>query len=141
MPSPWLPEPRIRVVAADDDRSFLESFGALLERTKSVEIVGLAADGHEVVELARGLEPDVVLMDIEMPVCDGIEATRRIAALVPSVSIILVSATADTRTIALGLQAGARAYVNKDGQMVERALAAMRAARTIAGRDVDVVED
>jgi CheY-like chemotaxis protein len=110
---------RVRVVLADDDGESLKSFASLLESLGFAEVVGLAHDGIEAIDRVLEIDPDIVLMDLEMPRCDGIEATRRIVAMRPETDVILVSASADAERIAAGYSAGARAYVNKNLELVE----------------------
>ena len=115
----------IRVLIADDHRLFSEALEAVLSADGRVEVVAHAADGAEAVKLALELEPDVVLMDISMPVMDGVDATRSIHAALPSIHVIGLSGfekTPDLHPIEL---AGAVAYFQKDADMrhlIERVL-------------------
>jgi len=79
-----------------------------------VEVVGSAADGDEAVAMARDLRPDVVLMDLRMPRCDGVEATRQLHDLAPEVKVIVLTTFADDRSVLDALRAGARGYLTKD---------------------------
>ncbi|MDQ3978688.1 MAG: response regulator transcription factor [Actinomycetota bacterium] len=92
-------------------RRSLEDFG--------VDVVGEAADGHEAVELARRLRPDVVLMDVSMPVLDGIEATRAVRREVRDTQVVMLTMHSDTDLIARALQAGAAGYLVKDCSIEE----------------------
>ncbi len=116
-----------RVLVVDDDTLYAEAATAILCQAGSLDVVGRAADGREAVELALALRPDVVLMDIDMPVMDGIEATRSLRRLLPSVRVVVVtsSQSEDDRRSAHG--AGAHAFLNKElgsGALVEAALSA-----------------
>jgi DNA-binding NarL/FixJ family response regulator len=103
----------IRVLIADDQRPFAAMLETTLADHEDVEIVGRAANGQEAVDLAAELEPDVVLMDITMPVLDGLEATRRIRAT-DSSTRILVLTESDLRSDAVRAErAGAHGYVPK----------------------------
>jgi len=79
-----------------------------------IDVVGAAADGEEAVALALELEPEVVLMDLRMPRCDGVEATRRIQAHAPAVDVLVLTTYADDRSLLAALRAGARGYLTKD---------------------------
>lgn len=105
---------RTRVLVADDNRLFCQAVAALLESDPRIEVVGCATNGAEAVDFARKLEPDVVLMDIRMPVMTGIEATSRILARLPETKILVVTAQGSEQEIALGLGAGAVDWVAKD---------------------------
>ncbi|QRP51076.1 response regulator transcription factor [Amycolatopsis sp. FDAARGOS 1241] len=96
----------------------------LLGLLPGVEIVGTAADGDQAAELARELKPDVVLMDLRMPRCDGIEATRRIRTRDREVQVVALTTYADDRSVLDALQAGARGYLTKDAgsEEIRRAL-------------------
>ncbi|HET6964838.1 MAG TPA: response regulator transcription factor [Acidimicrobiales bacterium] len=104
----------IRVLVADDQRIVREGLGTLLGLLEGVEVVGSAADGEEVVGMARTLKPDVVLMDLRMPRCDGAEATRRIRADDPGIKVLVLTTYADDRSVLEALRAGARGYLTKD---------------------------
>jgi len=104
----------IRVLLADDQRVVREGLGTLLGLLDGVEVVGTAADGNQVVALARDVSPDVVLMDLRMPGCDGVEATRRLRAHDPDVKVLMLTTYADDRSVIDALRAGARGYLTKD---------------------------
>jgi len=105
---------KIRVMLADDHLVVRQGLSALLESQTDIEIVGEAADGVEAVTLARKCCPDVVLMDINMPVMNGLEATRIISAELPQTRIIGLSINDDAETIAAMQAAGAATLVGKD---------------------------
>jgi DNA-binding NarL/FixJ family response regulator len=104
----------IRVLVADDQRVVREGLGTLLGLIAGIEVVGTAADGNEALILASQLRPDVVLMDLRMPRCDGVEATRRIRDEYPSTRVVVLTTYADDESIFGALQAGARGYLTKD---------------------------
>lgn len=104
----------IRVVVADDQRVVREGLRTLLGLFDGVEVVGLAADGEEAVRLAIGNAADVVLMDLRMPRCDGVEATRLLHARAPHIQILVLTTYADDRSVIEALRAGARGYLTKD---------------------------
>jgi DNA-binding NarL/FixJ family response regulator len=104
----------IRVVLADDHGVIREGLGRLIASLDDVDVVGLASDGAEAVEQARLTKPDVVLMDLDMPVLDGIEATRRVLAERPETAVIVLTAFSDRPRITGALEAGACGYLLKD---------------------------
>src|SRR4051794_23191611 len=106
--------PQLRVVVADDDELFLRAVGDALAALPLVEVVALARDGEEAIALAARLEPDVVLLDVAMPRCDGIEATRRIVGAGRDVCVLVVSATDDLRAFTTCLALGASGCLRKD---------------------------
>ena len=110
---------RIRVLLADDQRVVREGLATLLSLLEGIDVVGAAGDGDEVVELARRVSPDVVLMDLRMPRCDGVEATLRLRALDPDVKVLVLTTYADDRSVIDALRAGARGYLTKDASAEE----------------------
>ncbi|MFZ1396882.1 MAG: response regulator transcription factor [Candidatus Promineifilaceae bacterium] len=103
----------VRVLIADDKRSARQGLKALLARIPKIEVVGEAANGQEAVDLAAVHQPDVVLMDAQMPEMDGLEATRRIKSQWPAVKIIILTLHPQYRQRALA--AGADAFLLKGG--------------------------
>ena len=105
----------IRVLLADDQRVVREGLAMLLGLLPGIEVVGAAADGEEAVRAGRGARaPDVILMDLRMPRCDGVEATRRLADARPQARVIALTTYADEPTVLSALRAGARGYLTKD---------------------------
>jgi DNA-binding NarL/FixJ family response regulator len=102
------------VIAADDQWVVREGLAMLLGLLPGVEVVGTAADGEQVLALAASSRPDVVLMDLRMPRCDGVEATRLLAEQQPEVKVIVLTTYADDRSVMDALRAGARGYLTKD---------------------------
>ena len=104
----------IRVLIADDHGVIRDGLGRLISALEDIELAGVAADGAEAVERCRALEPDVVLMDLDMPRLDGIEATRRILADRPETAVLVLTSFSDRRRIMGALEAGASGYLLKD---------------------------
>ena len=109
----------IRVLAVDDQRVVREGLALLLSLLPGVEVAGTAADGEEALALAAKLKPDVILMDLRMPGIGGVEATRRLRAADPSVSVIVLTTYADDRSVVSALQAGAVGYLTKEAGATE----------------------
>jgi DNA-binding NarL/FixJ family response regulator len=121
---------RVRVVIADDQRLFAEALEAILSTDGRITVVGRAENGRNALELAREHEPDIVLMDIAMPVMDGIEATRAICEEVPGTRVVVLTGSAATVDVSRARTAGAAAYVTKDqiaGDLVRAILEAAAA--------------
>ncbi|MGI5458599.1 response regulator transcription factor [Streptomyces sp. CA-249302] len=113
-----------RVVVADDQTVVREGIVMLLGLLPGIEVVGAAGDGEEAVKLVAELAPDVVLMDLRMPRCDGVEATRRIRAEHPGTQVVVLTTFADDESLFPALRAGARGYLTKDagGDEIVRAV-------------------
>jgi NarL family two-component system response regulator LiaR len=107
-------EQRIRIIIADDQRLFRESIAGILNAGPFLEVVGIASNGREAIELAHQLQPDIVLMDVKMPILDGIDATRQIKAQTPQTRIILLTTFTTDGYVVEGLSAGANGYILKD---------------------------
>jgi DNA-binding NarL/FixJ family response regulator len=121
---------RVKVVIADDQRLFAEALEAILSTDGRIDVVGRALDGRGAVALAREHQPDVVLMDIAMPVMDGIDATRAIRSELPETRVIVLTGSAATQDVDRARTAGASGYVTKDqiaGDLVRAILDASRA--------------
>jgi DNA-binding NarL/FixJ family response regulator len=121
-------QPPIRVIVADDQRAVREALATVLEVLPGIEVIGLACDGGEAIELARSLNPDVILMDLRMPNTDGIAATREINAELPGIRVVVLTTFADDSSIRAALEAGAIGYLTKDAGREQIALAVQSAA-------------
>ena len=120
-PNPHL-QRRIRVVIADDHRLFAEALEAILEGDSRIDVVGRARNGQEAVELVSTLDPDLVLMDISMPVMDGVEATSQIMDTAPEVRVLMLTGSNSSADVDRSRRAGAAGYVTKDriaSQLIE----------------------
>ncbi|MGZ8740667.1 MAG: response regulator [Gaiellaceae bacterium] len=104
----------IRVAVADDHGVVRDGLAGLIAAQPDMELVATAADGAEAVAICRSAAPDVVLMDLEMPVLDGIEATRAILAAAPATAVLVLTSFSDRRRITGALDAGAVGYLLKD---------------------------
>lgn len=125
----------IRLVIADDHAVVRHGLAQLVATFEGVELVGAAADGEEAVALCAERRPNVVLMDLEMPVLDGIEATRRIKAHQPEIAVVVLTSFSDRERILHALDAGAAGYLLKDVEPDELAKAIAAAARGDAPLD------
>jgi DNA-binding NarL/FixJ family response regulator len=110
----WQPA-SLRVLIADDNDLYAEALALTLELEPGIELVGRARNGAEAVELAVKLETDVVLMDLDMPVLDGLGATRAVLEALPSTRVVMVTASADDEDERRAREAGVVAYVRKGG--------------------------
>ena len=122
----------LRVVIADDQASVREGLVLLLNGLPDIEVVGAAADGEQAVELVAAHQPDAILLDLHMPVLDGIGATRRLSAEHPGVAVVVLTTYADDGSVLDALQAGARSYLTKDADRVDIARALHAAAGGLA---------
>ncbi|MEU4694945.1 response regulator transcription factor [Actinoplanes sp. NPDC023714] len=118
----------LRVLVVDDQQLVREGLTALLELTEGVTVVGAAGDGARALELIADLRPDVVLMDLRMPVLDGVAATAHVSSRFPEVAVVVLTTYADDDSIAGALAAGARGYLTKDAGRAEIAMALRAAA-------------
>ncbi len=116
----------LRVLIADDHLLFRDGLRALLDSAPDTELVGEATTGDEAVELAAGLQPDLILMDLQMPATNGIEATRQIVQMSPHIGILVVTMFADDASVFAAMRAGARGYLLKGAKHAEM-LRAIRA--------------
>jgi DNA-binding NarL/FixJ family response regulator len=105
--------PPVRVLIADDHRLFAEALGLSIGVDPRIEPVGRASNGEEAVRLALELRPDVVLMDLEMPVLDGIGATQAVREALPACRVIVLTAAPAAENVARARAAGAAAYLTK----------------------------
>jgi len=105
---------KIRVLIADDHRMFAEALEAILATDDRLEVAGHAADGAEAVQLTLSLDPDVVLMDIAMPVMDGFQATKQIHKRQPKASVLMLTVSASRTDVDRAREAGAAGYVTKE---------------------------
>src|SRR5215210_952730 len=116
----------IRVLIADDHAFFRDGLRGLLRLVPEVEVVGEAATGTEAIRQAAALQPDIILMDLQMPDLNGIEATQRILAASPHIGIVVLTMSEDDESLLSALRAGARGYVLKGTPKAEL-LATLRA--------------
>ena len=125
----------VRILIADDHAHFREGLGALLLSSSDLVVVGEAEVGNEAVSLAAELQPDVILMDLNMPGMSGIEATRHILRTSPHISVFVVSMFDNDDSVFAALQAGARGYLLKDAPKTEipRAIRAVTSSEAIFG--------
>ena len=119
----------IRVLVADDQRVVRDGLSLLLSLLPGVEVVGTAINGEDAVRQALSLVPDVVLMDLHMPNCDGVEATRRLVSAHPGIPVVVLTSYSDDETVLAALQAGARGFLTKDAgaEEISQALSIVRA--------------
>ena len=110
---PELSSEPVRILIADDHTLFRDGMAALLATNEGIEVVGQASSGREAIESAATLQPDIVLMDIQMPGINGIEATRQIVSTSPHIGVIVVTMFEDDDTVFAAMRAGARGYVLK----------------------------
>jgi DNA-binding NarL/FixJ family response regulator len=125
----------VRILVVDDHDEFREGLEAMLRSAEGVEVVGTAADGARAVDLALGLQPDVVLMDLQMPRLNGVDATSRIVASSPHISVVVLSMMDDEDSVFAAVRAGARGYLLKGARRTEilRAIEAVGSGEVIFG--------
>jgi len=129
---------RLRVIVADDQAAVREPLAAVLALSDGIEVTAAAADGTEVLAAVAASPVDVVLMDLRMPVMDGIEATRRLSEEHPETAVVVLTTFADDDSILAALSAGARGYLTKNAgrQDIVRAIRAAAAGQSVLDRAV-----
>ncbi len=125
----------LRIVVADDQASVREGLVALLGMLPDIEVAGAAADGEQALELVAAHQPDAILLDLHMPVLDGIAATRRLTEQHPGVAVVVLTTYDDDASILAALQAGARSYLTKDATRADIAQALRSAAAGLSVLD------
>ena len=125
----------IRLVLADDHRMFRQGLRELIERKTDWEVVGEAATGREVLELVTRLNPDIVLLDIQMPEPNGVAVAQQLAQTHPNVKIVMLTMYREDQHLVDAIQAGARAYLLKDADASELISVINRVARGEAALD------
>jgi DNA-binding NarL/FixJ family response regulator len=123
----------IRVLIADDHPIFRDGLRVLLGSVSEIEVAGEAATGDETIAQAAALQPDVILMDLQMPGCNGIEATRRIVRTSPHIGILVLTMFEDDDSVFAAMRAGARGYLLKGADQAEilRAIQAVSSGEAI----------
>lgn len=117
----------IRIVIADDHHLIRQSIVSLLDQSEDIEVVGEAADGHETLKLTQRKRPDIVMVDIAMPLLNGIETTRRIKEMANDTNVIILSMYSDEDVVRHALMSGAKGYLLKSS-VVEELMIAIRSA-------------
>jgi DNA-binding NarL/FixJ family response regulator len=122
-------QPGVRVLIADDQKVIREGLASLLGLLPGITVVGAAVDGDDAVRQAGELLPDVVLMDLNMPRCNGVEATRQLRRLHPGTAVVVLTTYSDDAWVFAALEAGARGFLTKDAgaDEIQRAIAAVAA--------------
>src|SRR3712207_4768440 len=131
-------EDAVRVLIADDHPLFREGMRGRLDRVADLAVVGEAASGDEAVELARKLEPEVILMDLKMPGMNGIEATREVLRASPRTGVLVLTMFEDDDSVFAAMRAGAKGYLLKDsgGEGVVHAIRAVASGEAVFGPGV-----
>ncbi|HEY3866285.1 MAG TPA: response regulator transcription factor [Solirubrobacteraceae bacterium] len=132
------PEERLRIVIADDQTVVRQGLRMVLDVLDDLEVVADAADGEQAIAAVREHRPDAILIDLHMPVLDGVGATERIAGEYPEVAIVVLTTYADDETIIAALNAGARGYLTKDADRreISRVLHSAAAGHTVLPPEV-----
>src|SRR5258708_15685375 len=128
-------EAPLRVIIADDQASVREGLVLLLGMQPDIEVTAAAADGQQAIDLVAEHHPDAILLDLHMPVIDGIQATRTLTARHPEVAIVILTTYADDTSVLSALRAGARSYLTKDADRADIARALHSAARGLSVLD------
>jgi DNA-binding NarL/FixJ family response regulator len=128
-------EAPLRIIIADDQASVREGLVLLLGLLPGIEVTAAAADGQQALDLVAEHHPDAILLDLHMPVIDGIQATRMLTAEHPEVAIVILTTYADDTSVLSALSAGARSYLTKDADRADIARALHSAARGLSVMD------
>jgi DNA-binding NarL/FixJ family response regulator len=128
IPHPEVPVP-LRIVVADDQASVRQGLVVLLGTLPEIEVVASAANGEEAIRLVAEKRPHAILLDLHMPVLDGIEATRRLTEQHPDVAVVVLTTYVDDSSVVAALAAGARSYLTKDADCAD-IVQALRSAAT-----------
>ena len=134
-PMSYPAEAPLRVIIADDQASVREGLVLLLGLVPGIEVTAAAADGQQALDLVAEHHPDAILLDLHMPVLDGIQATRRLTAEHPEVAIVILTTYADDTSVLAALRAGARSYLTKDADRADIARALHSAAGGLSVMD------
>lgn len=128
----------IRIAIVEDHRLIAGMLGRFVDTLEDMELAGVAHDGEEGVRLCRNKKPGVVLMDLTMPVMDGITATRKVRDLLPETSVLILTAHADDEHVFEGVRAGAAGYLHKhcDPDELADAIRAVHSGKTIMSPDI-----
>ncbi|MGW6276793.1 response regulator [Kribbella sp. NPDC055071] len=128
----------VRVVVADDQKIVRDGLVTLLKLLPGIEVVAAASDGEEAVQLVAEHNPDVLLVDLRMPNCDGVEATRRVRTDHPGTEVVVLTTYSDDDSVLSALRAGARGFLTKDAdaESIGRALQAAANGQSILDADV-----
>ena len=128
----------VRVVVADDQTVVRDGLVTLLTLLPGIDVVAAASDGEEAVRLVAEHNPDVLLVDLRMPKCDGVEATRRVRADHPGTEVVVLTTYSDDDSVLSALRAGARGFLTKDAdaESIGRALQAAAAGQSIVDAEV-----
>lgn len=132
------PDEPIRLLLADDHPVYRDGLAALLRSVAGIDVVGTAGDGRQAVALAAQLQPDVVVMDVQMPELDGIAATRQITTDSPHIGVVVLTMSEDDGTVFAAMRAGALGYLLKGANQAEiiRAITAVAQGEAIFGAAV-----
>jgi DNA-binding NarL/FixJ family response regulator len=127
--------PEVRIVVVDDHPVYREGLAALLGSIDGLRVIATASDGREAVEVVAAELPDIVVMDVQMPVMDGIEATRRIAEAHPGIGVVMLTMSEDDGTVFQAMRVGARGYLLKGAGQddISRAIHAVAAGDAVFG--------
>ena len=128
----------MKLLIVDDDHLVCQSLQLLLGKEQDLEVANIATNGQEAIELCLQEQPDVILMDIQMPIMNGIESTKRIKEKWPSVQVMMITTFQDEKNIRLALKAGAAGYLLKSASIKNMAqqIRALKAGSTVLDADV-----